>query len=69
MRDGEPGKLAGIRAVNDTRKQVADSIEKVLGERNSVQVRSLHEETVGKRQMRKAAVSMDRLRKRSIESG
>jgi len=60
--------LEYVRSTTPSR-QVADSIEKVLQERNNIQVRSLHEENVGKRQMRKAAEATDRLRKRSIESG
>ena len=49
--------------------RLADSIEKVLKKRSSVQARSRHEETVRKRQMTKASESIDRLRKRSEDSG
>ena len=66
---GSKGSLLEYVRSTTPSKQVVDSIEKVLGERNSVQVRSIHEENVREREMRKAAVSMDRLRKRSIESG
>jgi len=66
---GAKGNLLEYIRSTTPNKQVVDDIEKILEERNSVQVRSKHEETVRKRQMRKAAESTDRLRKRSESPG
>lgn len=49
--------------------KVADSIEKILENENSVQVRRRHEETVRKREMRKTSESTDRLRESSKTPG
>src|SRR5712691_7823127 len=66
---GAKGSLLEYVRSTTPSKQVADNIEKVLEERNSIQVRSLHEETVRNRQLRKAAEATDRLRERSDDSG
>ncbi len=66
---GAKGSLLEYVRSTTPSKQVADNIEKVLGERNSIQVRRLHEETVGKLQLRKAAEATNRLRERLGDSG
>src|SRR6267143_680462 len=66
---GAKGNLLKYIRATTPNKQVADEIEKILKERNSVQVRSKHEESVRKREMRKTAESTDGLRKRSKDSG
>jgi predicted CopG family antitoxin len=66
---GAKGSLLEYVRSTTPSKQVANNIEKILKGRNSVQVRSLHEETVRKRQMRKAAEATDRLRERLGDAG
>lgn len=63
-------KPAGILGVDKTpNNKLANKIEKVLEKKNSIYIRSAHEETVRKRQMTKVAEAMDRLRNRSEDSG
>jgi len=56
--------LKYIRSIAPNNK-LADNVERVLEKRNSVHIDSAHKETVRKRQMKKAAEAIDRLRKRT----
>jgi len=49
--------------------RLANKLKRVLEKRNSVHIRSAHEETVRKRQMTKAARAIDRLRESSKTPG
>ncbi len=61
---GSKGRLLEYIRSTTPNKDVADKIDRALKGRNSVQVRSRHEEIVRKREMRKASESTDRLAKR-----
>jgi predicted CopG family antitoxin len=62
---GTKGSLVEYIRSTTTNTRVADSIEKILQQQNSVHVRCRHEEAVRKRQITKAAQAMKRQRSRS----
>ena len=66
---GAKGNLLECIRTTTPNNRLANNIERVLETRNSVHIRSAHEETVRKKQMTKAARAIDRLRESSKTPG